>query len=258
MAVGPDRMGFENLNLGRFDMERRDSFLNDLALFFGRIALIAAAVAVGIALIASGAKAASSYAFNGLQWGASTKEAMTYLRGKGFKVSKPTSGPSTEYVQMNAWLDIRKVDRGKRMKATGKYLGEKIVLDLIFGFNDRLERVHMRTPLWDGTQKGGKKMTQVADKLTAHLEDSFGRAIEKQKPYGFIDTARWTRASDGSNMEMFMRGTEGFMFYPPHKTVLNVSFWNSRYSSSPAAIASSGQNTEPYAVNQNNLEGSDR
>ena len=164
------------------------------------------------------------------------EDAAEVLRAKGFKISKPKTGPATEYAKMDAWLDIRKVDRGKRMTAKGKYLGESVFVDLVFGFNNQLERVHVRTALWDQTQKGGARMTKAADKLTDHLEREFGTANEKSNPYGYTDTAAWGHANDGSAMEMYMRGTEGFMFYPPHKTVLTVSFSASRGSTWPSGI----------------------
>jgi len=225
---------------------------------FARLGLLAGATAVALIGMLSGTYAAGSYTFNGLIWGSSPEDAAKALREKGFKISKPKTGPATEYARMDAWLDIRRVDRGKRMTAKGKYLGETVFVDLVFGFNNQLERVHVRTALWDQTQKGGARMTKAADKLADHLEREFGTANEKSDPYGYVDTAAWGHANDGSTMEMFMRGTEGFMFYPPHKTVLTISFSNPRYGADAAAIASTSSG-EAYPVgHQAPLDGSER
>ena len=198
---------------------------------------IAALVLAGIVAPLPAAQAASSYSFAGLPWGASPREARAVLRKRGFKLSRQRVGPMTEYVRMNAWLDIRKVDRGKRMTARGVYLGQRVEVDLVFGFNDRLERVNLRTPLWDGTPKGAKRMTRAAERLVARLERRFGSAAKKVRPFGFTDTANWGRASDGSRMEMYIRGTKGFMFFPKYKTSMNVNFWNPKFQGSPPAMA---------------------
>jgi len=189
-------------------------------------------VGFGTAVLAGG-----PYTFIGLEWGSSPEQVNKVLRARGFKVSKPRTGPATEYVRMNAWLDIRKVDRGKRMTARGVYLGQRVEVDLVFGFNDRLERVNLRTPIWDGTPKGAKRMTRAAERLVARLERRFGAAAKKVRPFGFTDTANWGRASDGSNMEMYIRGTKGFMFFPKYKTSMNVNFWNPKFQASPPAMA---------------------
>lgn len=231
---------------------------NTITRFFSRLGILTAATVFALTGAFAGAKAAGSYTFNGLVWGSSPEEAAKVLRAKGFKISKPKTGPATEYARMDAWLDIRKIDRGKRMTAKGKYLGETVFVDLVFGFNNQLERVHVRTPLWDQTQKGGARMTKAADKLADHFEREFGSASEKSNPYGYVDTATWGGASDGSAMELFIRGSEGFMFYPPHKTVLNISFWNPRYGSDAAAIASTSSG-EAYPVgHQVPLDGAER
>lgn len=226
--------------------------------FFARMGIVAGATVLALTGMLSGTYAAGSYTFNGLSWGSSPEDCAEVLRTKGFKISKPKTGPATEYVRMDAWLDIRKVDRGKRMTAKGKYLGEAVFVDLVFGFNNQLERVHVRTALWDQTQKGGARMAKSADKLADHFEREFGTAREISNPYGYVDTAEWHSASDGSSMELFLRGTEGFMFYPPHKTVLHISFSNPRYGSDAAAIASTSSG-EAYPVgHQVPLDGSER
>ena len=216
----------------------------------GMLAAIVSIIGGAIGLVGFGtaALAGGPYTFIGLEWGSSPEQVSKVLRARGFKVSKPRTGPATEYVRMNAWLDIRSVDRGKRIKAFGAYLGETVEVDLVFGFNDRLERINLRTPSWDGTTKGAKRMTKVGDKLVAYLESKFGTAIKKIRHFGFTDTARWQRASDGSNMEMFIRGAKGFMFFPKYKTSMNVNFWNTKYESALPAMASKDGKTRTYLV----------
>lgn len=189
-----------------------------------------------------------TYTFAGLTWGSTPEQVTRHLVQKGFKVSSPKDGPVTEFVEMNAWLDVRTVDRGKRLFATGSFLGAKVEVDLVFGFNDRLERVHLRVPTWDGTRKGAKQMVATGDRLVAHYEQNFGRPYEKRDPFGFIDTARWSPAADGSHVEMYIRGSEGFMFYPEHTTSLSINFWNNAYRSDLPTIATGSGRSTPYLV----------
>ena len=86
-----------------------------------------AAVSIGMMGLATHAVAAGSYTFAGLEWGSSAEDAIKHMRSKGFKVGKPKSGPATEFAAMNMWLDIRKVDRGKRVSAKGKYQGQRLI-----------------------------------------------------------------------------------------------------------------------------------
>ena len=206
-----------------------------------RIDLVAAALAWALASLVglvAPAQAAGSYTFAGLQWGMSADDAVKALRGQGFKVGKPTLGPADEYAAMNMWLEVRRVDRGKRLKATGKFQGEPVEVDLVFGTNDQLERVHLRAPLWDGTMPGAKRMAASGQKLLAYFEHELGRASKKYEPFSFVDTAQFAQAQDGSNMEMYIRGREGFMFFPKHMTALVFNFWNDKYRSSLPAMAS--------------------
>lgn len=238
-------------------MARRIPLRGGVSRLYRKFVVFAGAALFALVGLSAAPDAAESFTFSGLQWGISPEEAAKILREKGFKVSKPKAGPATEYVKMNAWLDIRKVDRGKRMEAIGTYLGENVVIDLVFGHNDRLQRVNLRTALWDQTQKGGHKMTKAGEKLVEHFAKLFGAPSDKEHPYGFVDAAQWQGASDGSRVEMFIRGTEGFMFYPPHTTVLNFSFSNGRYSSDASAIASTSSG-EAYPVSNQVPMSSDR
>ena len=210
---------------------------------------------MGMFGLASSANAAGSYTFAGLEWGSSAEDAIKHLRSKGFKVSKPKSGPATEFAAMNMWLDIRKVDRGKRVAATGKYQGKKVEVDLVFGFNDALERVHVRAPIWDGTQKGAKRVVATGEALLGHFEQTLGRSRKKAQPFGFVDTAEWNAASDGSNMEMYIRGAEGFMFFPKHTTSLSFNFWNDNFRGGLPTVASSSDGPSPsMRLKQDNIQ----
>ncbi len=170
-----------------------------------------------------------SYTFAGLQWGSSAAETTKHLRSQGFRVSRVVNGARREFVEQDAWGAFVKKDRGKRLLAKGNVSGEKIGVELVFGWNDRLERVIVLTPNWDGTPRGSKRMAGLADRITRQLEEQFGRTIEKQTPFGFVDTARWMEARDGSKMKLYIRGTNGFMFFPNDTTSLRVHFWNDRF-----------------------------
>ena len=61
------------------------------------------------------------------------------------------------------------------------------------------------------------------------MEDQFGPSAKKSQPFGFVDTATWAVAPDGSRMQLYVRGTNGFMFYPRDKTGLRVHFSNPRF-----------------------------
>ena len=54
-------------------------------------------------------------------------------------------------------------------------------------------------------------------------EEEYGPA-RKRKEDGWIDTASWPRAADGSALPLYVRGVEGFMFSPSYKTALRVDF----------------------------------
>lgn len=179
----------------------------------------------------------SSYSVAGLRWGASPSEVEKTLKAQGFRMSKAKSGATLEYTMMVSWLDQRQVDRGKRMVARGKFLGSKVTLDLVFGRNDRLERISMKAPEWDGSTRSAKRMVASAKTFHEHLEKANGRAAKKEDPYGFVDMAQWAQARDGSQMELFIRAREGFMFFPKHKTVLVVNLWNDKYATGQPLIA---------------------
>ena len=194
--------------------------------------LVAALGAFAAFMLLAAAPAAAfseSYAFAGLDWGSTPEVAAQQLQAQGFKVDSPISGARREFVEQNAWGAFELMDRGKRLVARGLVAGRRVTVDLVFGYNDGLERIIIGAPDWDGTRAGAARMTAFANVLTGQLEDRYGRSYDKRTPFGFIDTARWMPAQDGSRMELYVRGTNGYMFFPKDTTSLRVHIWNDRF-----------------------------
>ena len=199
-------------------VQRRKSF---------RIPALASVAAAALSMIAGTASAASdSYTFAGLKWGSSPEAASQTLKSHGFKLGPVVSGPQRELVENGAWGEFVTVDRGKRMVATGTVAGQKADLHLVFGSNDRLDRVIVSLPEWNGTVPHAEQLTKAAAALTNQLEKEYGATTEKRDFFGWPDTARWQPAQDGSRMEMLIRGTRGMMFYPGYKTGVRLNLWN--------------------------------
>ncbi len=188
---------------------------------------------VGISALFGTAPAQSftdTYTFSGLQWGSSPSEAAEALKKQGFVIdAQPVFGPRTEFVEKGAWGAFARKDRGKRVIAKGKVAGEMTRVELIFGWNDQLEHVIVGAAMWDGTIPGAVRMTKFADRLATQLEMQYGATIEKRRPFGWTDTARWMEASDGSKVKLYVRGTHGFMFFPKDQTTVRVHFWNPKF-----------------------------
>lgn len=186
-----------------------------------------ASIAAALSIIAGAASAASdSYTFANLEWGASPEAAAQTLKSKGFKVGPIVTGPQRELVENGAWGEFVTIDRGKRMLATGTVAGQKADIELVFGNNDRLNRVIVSLPDWNGTVSHAEQLTRAAATLTSQLEKEYGASAEKRDFFGWPDTARWQPAQDGSRMEMLIRGTHGMMFYPGDKTGIRLNLWN--------------------------------
>ncbi len=210
------------MSVGSFNTPRR--------IRSARLAAALGAFAAFMLLAAAPAAAFSeSYAFAGLDWGSPPEVAARQLEAQGFKVDSPVSGARREFVEQNAWGAFEYMDRGKRLVARGLVAGRRVTVDLVFGYNDGLERIIIGAPDWDGTRAGAARMTAFANVLTGQLEDRYGRSYDKRTPFGFIDTARWMPAQDGSRMELYVRGTNGYMFFPKDTTSLRVHIWNDRF-----------------------------
>jgi len=184
-----------------------------------------------LALAGGPALGAGSFTFADLPWGASPAEARERLADQGFTMGETRTGPLERYAAMNAWLDVQETDVGEWATASGEYLGQQVEADLIFGSNSMLEAVQVRTPHWDGTPAGAQVMAELSNRFVQGLESEHGYASERIDPFGFIDTAEWSRAGDGSRMQLFVRGSDGFMFFPNHTTVLVVSLRNDGWRS---------------------------
>jgi len=202
-------------------VERRKSFRKSAVTSIAAAALCALA---GTALAAN-----NSYTFAGLKWGSSPEAASQALKSKGFTLGPTVTGPQRELVESGAWGEFRNVDRGKRLLATGTVAGQKADVQLIFGTSNRLDRIIVSLPDWNGTVGHAEQLTRAASTLTSQLEKQYGATTEKRDFFGWPDTARWQPASDGSRMEMLIRGTHGMMFYPGDKTGVRLNLWNDSF-----------------------------
>ena len=200
-----------------------------------------AGLAAGVMAAWTGiAQAADSYTFAGLRWGSSPKEVTSTLKSRGFKVRRTVRGPQRELTENGAWGKWVKRDRGKRMIAIGKVGGLRTNVELVFGRNNALQRVIVRWRDWNGTIPHAKRLTKAATVVTKQLEGQYGRSNERRDPFGWIDTARWLPAQDGSRMELIVRGTNGMLFYPGDRTGVRLHFWNARYGKKGPQTARGG------------------
>jgi hypothetical protein len=187
------------------------------------IAGLAMAVVVAISAPAA-AQAHKSYNFLDLPWGADIQTARAKLEKAGFRLAKPpVEGPQEEFVVKGLHAAIGAVDRGKRLIAAGKIAGQLVQVELAFDKDDRLNHVIITSKYWDGTIPGAKTMVDLSTRIVMFYEERYGPAI-KRKEDGWVDTALWPRAADGSLLAVYVRGTEGFMFSPSYKTALRVDF----------------------------------
>jgi hypothetical protein len=201
------------------------------AAFLARAGSIAALRAAAWACLAAfalagpaAAQARKSYNFLEMQWGTGLEAARARLQKAGFKVARaPVEGYQEEFVVNGLHAAIATVDRGKRLVATGKLAGQPVQVDLAFDKDERLNQVIVTSKYWDGTFPGAKTMVDLATRLVMFYEERYGPAI-KRKEDGWVDTALWPRAADGSLLALYVRGTEGFMFSPSYKTALRVDF----------------------------------
>ncbi len=192
-----------------------------------RTAALAAFAALGLSVALAAPAAAQSrksYTFLDLPWGADMETAREKLEKAGFKTAKaPVEGHQEEFVVNGLHAVIASVDRGKRLVATGKFAGQPVEVHLAFDKSERLNHVIVTSKYWDGTIPGAKTIVDLATRIVMFYEERFGPAI-KRKEDGWVDTALWPRAADGSLLAVYVRGTEGFMFSPSYKTALRIDF----------------------------------
>jgi len=185
-------------------------------------ALLLAALAFAAAATAS-AQARKSYTFLDLSWGADIETARGKLAKAGFQVVKQTEGQQEEFVVKGLHAAVAAVDRGRRVVAQGRLAGQPVQLDLAFDKNEKLNHVIVTSKYWDGTIPGAKAIVDLATRTVMMFEERYGPAV-KRKEDGWVDTALWPRAEDGSAIAVYVRGTEGFMFSPSYKTALRIDF----------------------------------
>ncbi len=185
------------------------------------LAALGLAVAFAAPVSAQGRK---SYNFLDLPWGADMASVRARVEKAGFRIAKPpVEGYQEEFVVNGLQAAIASVDRGKRLIATGKIAGTPVQVDLAFDKEDRLNHVIITSKYWDGTIPGARTMVDLSTRLVMFYEERYGAAV-KRKEDGWVDTALWPRAADGSLLAVYVRGTEGFMFSPSYKTALRVDF----------------------------------
>lgn len=196
-----------------------------------RGALLALGGLAGLFSIQSGALADSTntYRFAGLEWGSSPTDVRKHLAKQGFRVVGVVAGPRVEFTMSNFHGRFERNDRGRRMVAIGKLAGERVTVDLVFGDNNKLGRVIVKSGYWDGTIRGARRMIRLAKTLVQMYEDEYG-AARKIEDDGWPDTATWRPASDGSRMQLYVRGVDGYMFSPSYKTALRLHFHNPKYA----------------------------
>ncbi len=171
--------------------------------------------------LAQGAK--GSYAFMGLGWGIAAAEARAKLEQAGFRVVRTSDGAQEEFVVNGLHAVITAINRGKRLVATGRLAGQPVTVELAFGDTDQLHHAGVTSRFWDGTIEGAKALVDMSTRVVMLLEEQYGPA-RKRKEDGWVDTASWARAKDGSLLAVYVRGVEGFMFSPSYKTALRVDF----------------------------------
>ena len=194
----------------------------------GWIARAAAFLFVAFALAApASAQARKSYTFLDLEWGSGLESARAKLAKAGFQVTRAVEGQQEEFVVTGLHANIVSVDRGRRLIAAGRIAGRPVQVDLAFDNEDRLNHAIVTSKYWDGTIAGAKVLVDLATRIVMMYEERYGPAI-KRKEDGWVDTAQWPRAGDGSLLAVYVRGTEGFMFSPSYKTALRVDFVGGR------------------------------
>lgn len=189
-------------------------------------ALVLLAAALAVAASAS-AQARKSYTFLDLEWGAEIDAARAKLARAGFQSVKQTEGQQEEFVVNGLHAAIAAVDRGRRLVAQGRLAGQPVQLDLAFDKDGGLNHVIVTSKYWDGTIPGARALVDLATRAVMMFEERYGPAV-KRKDDGWVDTALWPRAGDGSVLAVYVRGTEGFMFSPSYKTALRIDFVGGR------------------------------
>lgn len=222
----------------------------------GLKALVGAAAGLLVLLSGAGASAqqklADSYTFVGLAWGSSEADARKHLATRGFRVVGASAGKQREFTVKDLHANYALVDRGRRLIAQGRLVGQPVTVDLVFGANNKLHHVIIKSRDWTGTIVDARTMIRTAEAIVQMYDTQFGES-RKTKDDGWIDTAVWPSAKDGSTLTVHTRGVNGFMFSPSYKTAIRVDFFNRRFAGPGSAAAvptsePSGGNEPPARV----------
>lgn len=187
---------------------------------------LAAAAALALAMPAA-AQAQKSYTFLDLAWGSDMDAVRAKLTRAGYQAIRQTEGPQEEFVVNGLHAAVASVNRGQRLIAQGRFAGQPVQVDLAFDKDGRLNHVIVTSKYWDGTIPGARTIVDLTARWVMMFEERYGAAV-KRKDDGWVDTALWPRAADGSVLAVYVRGTEGFMFSPSYKTALRIDFVGGR------------------------------
>jgi hypothetical protein len=207
--------------------------------------MLGAGALAGIALAAltvsvpAQAQKASSYKFLGLNWGMSQKDVRTALAKRRFRVIRHTRGPQKEFSIDKFHGKFRRVNRGKRMLAVGRLAGQPVYVDFVFGDNDKLAHIIVKSRWWNRTVRGARKLITLQKTLIDMYAERYG-APKVIQDDGWPDTASWAPAADGSRMHIFVRGENGFMFSPSYKTGLRLHIFNPNIRSQASSLMMGG------------------
>lgn len=184
----------------------------------------AAALIAALAFAASAAaQSQKSYTFLDLAWGSDIDAVRAKLARSGFQGIRQAEGPQEEFVVNGLHAAVAAVNRGQRLVAQGRFAGQPVQVDLAFDKEGRLNHVIVTSKYWDGTIPGARVIVDQTMRWVMMFEERYGAAT-KRKDDGWVDTALWPRAADGSVLAVYVRGTEGFMFSPSYKTALRIDF----------------------------------
>ena len=206
---------------------------------FGASALATVALGVMLAGVPAQAQVASSYKFMGLDWGMAQKEVRAALAKRRFRVVRYLRGAQKEFTISTFHGVFKRVNRGKRLVAYGRVAGQRVFVDFIFGDNDKLAHVIVKSAWWNRTVRGARKIITLSKTLIEMYAERYGSPKVIQDD-GWPDTANWAQAADGSRLHVYVRGEKGFMFSPSYKTGLRVHFFNPRIRSEKSSLMMGG------------------
>ena len=198
-------------------------------------------MALGVMLTGAPAQAqqARSYKFLGLDWGMAQKDVRAALAKRRFRVIRYIRGAQREFAINKFHGVFQRVNRGKRLVAYGRVAGQPVLVDFVFGDNDKLAHVIIQSRWWNRTVRGARKIITMSKTLVEMYTERYGPPKMMQDD-GWPDTANWQPAADGSRLHLFVRGDKGFMFSPSYRTGLRVHFYNPKIRSDKSSLMMGG------------------